>query len=78
MDTNNCYTEEYIQSRIAEIDTELEELYNLKKNNRITSDDIEDVSDNYQYHLEWNYLIEELNAERQYLIQERNKLHEVD
>lgn len=30
---------------------------------RLTSEDIEDVSDNYQYNLEWNELSSELNDE---------------
>ncbi len=69
-------TEEQIQQRIDEIDRELKETRDLKKSNRLSDEDIEDVSDNYQYNLEWNYLIDELNAERAQLIQQRNSLHE--
>ncbi len=69
-------TEEQIQQRIDEIDRELKETRDLKKSNRLSDEDIEDVSDNYQYNLEWNYLIDELNAKRAQLIQQRNSLHE--
>jgi len=56
-----------IDGRIAEIEKELNEIKTLKSSNRITSDDIENVSDNYQYNLEWNELSSELNDELQCL-----------
>jgi len=68
--------EEVVQERINEIDKELGELRTLKQNNRVTLEDIENVSDNYQYNLEWNYVIDELNDERKYLIEVRNMLHQ--
>lgn len=52
-----------IEGRLEEIKKELQELKTLKSSNRLSSEDIEDVSDNYQYHLEWNYAISELNDE---------------
>ena len=57
------YFPQDIKGRIEEIEKELKELRNLKSSNRLSSEDIEDVSDNYQYHLEWNYAISELNDE---------------
>lgn len=68
-------TEDQIQSRIDEIDNELAEIHRLKKQNRLSLEDIEDVTDNYQYNLEWNYVIDELKDERNQLIQARNSLH---
>lgn len=68
-------TEQQTQQRIDEIDKELLEIRDLKRSNRITSEDIEDVSDNYQYHIEWNYAIDELELERKVLIQHRNSFH---
>ena len=52
-----------IDERIKEIEKELQELKNLKSSNRLSSEDIESVSGNYQYHLEWKALISELNDE---------------
>jgi hypothetical protein len=52
-----------IKDRIIEVEKKLQDLKNLKNSNRLSSEDIEDVSDNYQYHLEWNYAISELNDE---------------
>ena len=52
-----------IDRRIEEIEKELQEIKTLKSSNRLSSDDIEDISDNYQYHLEWNYAISELSDE---------------
>ena len=71
-------TEEEIQARIDEIDREAAEIRQLKANSKLTLEDHENVSDNYQYHLEWNYLMSELQEERNYLIRERNKFHMVD
>lgn len=68
-------SEKDIQDRIDEIDKEAKEIRDLKSSNRLSSDDIESVSDNYQYNLEWNYLLSELQEERNFLVQERNKFH---
>jgi hypothetical protein len=68
-------TEKEIQDRIDAIDLEAKEIRTLKASSRLSSEDIEDVSDNYQYNLEWNYLLSELQEERDFLIQERNKFH---
>ena len=57
------YLPSNIEERIAEIENELKELKAFKSSNRLSSEDIEDVSDNYQYHLELNYAISELNDE---------------
>jgi hypothetical protein len=57
------YFPQDIEVRIEEIEKELKELKTLKSSNRLSSEDIEDVSDNYQYHLEWNCAISELNDE---------------
>ena len=72
------YTEEYIQDRLQEIDTEAAEIRQLKSKNKVTVEDIEDVSDNYQYNLEWNELLMELQHERDFLIQKRNEFHKVE
>jgi hypothetical protein len=71
-------TEEEIQERINEIDREAAEIRRLKSTSRLTVKDHESISDNYQMHLEWNYLLSDLQDERNYLIQERNKFHLVD
>jgi len=71
-------TEQDIQNRINDIDREAKEIKALKSSNRLSSEDIEDVSDNYQYNLEWNYLLSELQEERNFLVQERNKFHIVE
>jgi len=76
--TINDLTEEQTQQRIDEIDKELLEIKALKQSNRVTAEDIEDISDNYQYNLEWNYLVDELQAERNELIQHRNSFHFVE
>ena len=68
-------TEKEIQDRINAIDKEVKEIRDLKASNRLSLEDIEDISDNYQYNLEWNYLLSELQDERNLLIQERNKFH---
>lgn len=68
-------TEQEIQDRIDAIDKEAKEIKGLKASNRLSSEDIEDVSDNYQYNLEWTYLLRELQEERDMLVQERNKFH---
>ena len=52
-----------IEGRINEIEKELTEIQNLRNSNRVSSEDIETVSDNYQYNLEWNELNSELNDE---------------
>lgn len=70
--------EQQTQERIDEIDKELLEIKALKQSNRVTSEDVEDVSDNYQYNLEWNYAIDELSSERKELIQHRNSFHLVE
>lgn len=62
-DEMQSYFPSDIDERIEEIKNELQELKNLKSSNKLSSVDIEDVSDNYQYHLEWNYAISELNDE---------------
>ena len=71
-------TEQEIQDRIDVIDREAKEIKALKSSNRLSSEDIEDVSDNYQYNLELNYLLSELQEERNFLVQERNKFHMVE
>jgi hypothetical protein len=53
-------TEKEIQDRIDAIDLEAKEIKDLKSFNR---------------NIEWNYLINELQEERHFLIQERNKFH---
>lgn len=75
MESISTWTEEEIQNRINEIDKEASEIRQLKSNNRLTVEDHEDVSDNYQFHLEWNYLLSELQEERNFLVKERNKVH---
>ena len=62
-DEVQSYLPSNIEERIAEIENELKELKALKSSSRLSSEDIEDVSDNYQYHLECNYAISELNDE---------------
>lgn len=68
-------TEQEIQHRIDEIDQDLKETLALKRNNRVSMEDEEDISYNYQMNLEWNYYIDELNAERKELIKQRNSFH---
>lgn len=75
MDFTTEMTEEQITARIDEIYKEQAEIRALKASNRITNEDIEDVSDNYQYNLEWNYALSELKCELDMLIQARNRLH---
>jgi hypothetical protein len=53
-------TEKEIQDRIDAIDLEAKEIRALKSFNR---------------NIEWNYLINELQEERHFLIQKRNKFH---
>jgi 3-hydroxy-3-methylglutaryl CoA synthase len=68
-------TEIEIQERINEIDAEAAEIRELKRKSKLTVEDYEDVSDNYQMHLEWGYLLSELQEERNFLVQQRNKFH---
>lgn len=68
-------TEKEIQDRIDQIDKEIIEIKSFKSSNRLSSEDVENVSDNYQYNLECNYLLSELQDEYEYLVQERNKFH---
>lgn len=75
METVSNWTEEQINERIAEIDNEELEIAELKRKNRLTVEDHEDCSDNYQMHLEWGYALAELRDEKKFLIQQRNKLH---
>ena len=62
-DEMQAYFPSNIEERIANIENELKELKTFKSSNRLSPEDIEDVSDNYQYHLECNYAISELNDE---------------
>lgn len=78
MESMSNWSEDQIQQRLDEIDKEEKEILDLKKQNRVSLEDVEDVSDNYQYNLEWNYALSELRDERKYLIQLRNKFHEVE
>jgi hypothetical protein len=68
-------TEKEIQDRLDVIDREVGEIKSFKSSNRLSSEDIENVSDNYQYNLDCNYLLSELQDERDFLVQERNKFH---
>lgn len=68
--------EQLVQHRIDEVYKEIDEIKALKKNNRVTMEDTEDVSDNYQMNLEWNYALSELQDELDLLIQHRNSFHE--
>lgn len=52
-----------IDGRILEIENGIFDLKKLKSGNNVTMEDIEDVSDNYQYNLEWNYALSELRDE---------------
>ena len=72
------YTEQQIQDRIDEIDREAQEIRALKSRNRVSMEDEEDISDNYQWNLECNYLLSDLQAERNVLIKQRNTFHEVE
>ncbi len=71
-------TREQIQNRIDEIDKEAQEIRALKSRNRVSMEDEEDISDNYQWNLEWNYLLSDLQAERNVLVKQRNTFHEVE
>lgn len=62
-DEMKSYFPSNIEERIANIENELKELKTLKSSNRLSSEDIEDLTDNYQYRLELNYAISELNDE---------------
>lgn len=77
MESMSTWSEDQIQQRLNEINIEEKEIFDLKKQNKLSNEDIEDVSDNYQYNLEWNYALSELRDERKYLIQLRNKFHEI-
>lgn len=44
---------------IKEVKRLRQEIIDLKPANRLTSDDIEDVSDNYQEHLEYKWFVRE-------------------
>lgn len=57
------YFPQDIEGRIGEIETEMADLRAIKGRNRVTAEDIENVSDNYQYNLEWNYALSELSDE---------------
>jgi hypothetical protein len=50
----------------------------MTKANRISAHDIEDVSDLYEFHLEWNALLSELREELQYLEQVQRETVVVD
>lgn len=78
MESMSNWSEDQIQQRIDEIDVEEKEILDLKRTSKLSSEDIEDVSDNYQYNLEWNYALSELRDERKHLIELRNKFHEVE
>ena len=67
-----------LNKRIKDIDQEVLEINELKSNNPVTVEDIEDCSDNYQWNLEWNQLLLELKCERSQLVTERNKFHVSD
>ena len=54
---------ENVEVRIGEVEKELKELKDYNRSNRLTSKDIEDMSDNYQLRLKRNYAISELNDE---------------
>jgi len=52
-----------VEGRIQEIEKELNDIKHLKQNNHLSIEDVENVSDNYQYDLEWHYAYSELNDE---------------
>ena len=62
-----------INGRITAIKKEIAEIEALRKANRISAHDIEDVSDLYEFHLEWNALLSELREELEYLEQIQRK-----
>ena len=62
-----------INGRITEIKKEIAEIEALRKANRISAHDIENVSDLYEFHLEWNCLLSELREELEYLEQIQRK-----
>lgn len=68
-------SEQQIQNRLDEIDQDLRETLQLKKSNRPSVEDMEDMSDNYQMNIGWNYYVDELNWERLELIKIRNQFH---
>lgn len=62
-DNMQPYLPSNINERVKEVIKEIEELRILKSSNRLTDEDVEDISDNYQYNLEWNYAMSELRDE---------------
>lgn len=51
-------TKEELEQKVIEINSSIKEINNSKK--RLSSDDIENVSDAYQFNLEANYELSEL------------------
>lgn len=62
-DAVSPFLPENVEVRIKEVEKELKELKDYNSSNRLTSEDIENVSDNYQFRLGRNYAISELNDE---------------
>lgn len=65
-----------INGRITEIEKEISDIWNLKQSSRLSAEDMEDVSDNYQWHLEWNAAISELKDELECLLYHKHILHQ--
>jgi hypothetical protein len=69
------YFPEDINGRITEIEKEISDIWNLKESSRLSAEDMEDVSDNYQWHLEWNAAISELKDELECLLYHKHIIH---
>jgi|SRR5579885_743482 len=55
-------------ARITEVDQEIRAIRQMKKDSPLTLGDVENTTENYQMHLEWNYALEELLDERKLLV----------
>ena len=62
-DSMQPYLPSNIDERINEVVKEMGELTVLKASIKLSDEDVEDISDNYQYNLEWNYAMSELRDE---------------
>ena len=69
------YFPEDIDGRITVIEKEISDIRNLKKSSRLSAEDMEDMSDNYQWRLEWNAAISELKDELECLLYHKHIIH---